>query len=731
MKKRNKYIFTLICLLSFTFINCHAQISKGGFPLSDKLEGSSLRYALTNEWEEMPEFSLDLLEKDSSSFKIGGVRFAYGFNVNLTPNNSGTITYLANGTKVWRVKIHSENALNLNLIFDKFHLEEGAKLFLYTPDKRQILGAFTSDNNHRSNILATSVIEGDRVIVEYIEPKGCSGEISIGRVNHGFKDLRKLPYFGSSEGCEVDVNCTNDLAETAKRSTALVTINGETLCSGSLINNTANDKTPYLLSAAHCVAFVNGYSSNQMAATCVFYFNYETPHCFDKIQGTLEMSLSGATIATIQENTDLLLLQLDEIPPIDYNTYYSGWNIAESIQGKVYAVHHPEGDVKKVSRSLTHPTPSDFDCCDEPVVFSSNSHWEVAGWEYGITEGGSSGAPLFDKDDQIIGALSGGYEPSGCEEDNHDFFYRINKVWNGRIYQKALSTWLDPLQTGLKAFSGLEPYQYPCSRISNYDSNDELHHSNETDYPAGSNENGILEYAERFNTNGVVFGVHFILEKGTFYEKDTIWMKIYTGDKKPDSLIYQQRVRISDSYYDQRKGYFQETTQSNLMSKDNYLRLDSVVKVDSSFFIAFEISPNLKYPFAIYATEKKASGQNTAYFKTNGEWKDFTSHPYYSRPTSLLIEPRIASQLETGVSTIFANERAIEIYPNPTTDEVTIEIGEGALNLTIYNMEGINWLSKSNPTEKEVLNLSKFPAGNYIVKITYPNKTSYAKIIKL
>lgn len=728
MRKIQKHILSILLLLSCAFFNSNAQISHGGFPLPEHLQGSSLRHGISNEWEEMPAFSMDLLEKENLSYK-GGLRFAYGFNVNLTPDNSGSTTYLPDGTKVWRVKIHSENALSLNLIFDKYHLADGAQLFIYTPDKHQILGAFTSENNHNSGILATSILDGDSIIVEYIEPKGSTGEISIGKVNHGFKDIRKLPAFGISETCEVDVNCTKDAEERSKRSVALIVFNGETLCSGSLINNTANDGTPYLLSAAHCIAFDNKKTASEMAASSVFYFNYETPHCLDNIQGTLEMSLSGASIVKIHEKTDLLLLLLDENPPADYNTYYAGWNISSTIDGLVYTIHHPEGDVKKISKSLSAPTDNTFECCSDNIDFSINAHWDVAGWEYGITEGGSSGAPLFNSNHQIIGALSGGYEPSGCGITSHDFFYRINKVWKTR--NVSLSTALDPIKSEETQIGGLEPHQYPCHRLSNLEEGDQLHLSEAGEYPAGTNSNGIYEYAEKYEESGYIYGVHFLLEKGTFYESDTIWLKIYKGDNEPNSLIHKQRVKISDCYYNQRKITFQENVQSNLMSRDNYLRLDSVVAVDSSFFIAIEAPQNYTYPLSIYITEEKKSGHNTAYFKEKGEWKPFTSHPQYNRAASLLIEPRIATQMTTDVPLVNSDNTQITLYPNPTTNDVHILFEESPLSFAIYNMNGINYFSKENPAESETIAMGNFPAGTYIIKVIYPQRTAYRKVIKL
>ena len=46
-------------------------------------------------------------------------------------------------------------------------------------------------------------------------------------------------------------------------------------CSGALINNTANDCTPYVLTADHCAYGQNSYASAADHNQWVFYFNFE------------------------------------------------------------------------------------------------------------------------------------------------------------------------------------------------------------------------------------------------------------------------------------------------------------------------------------------------------------------------------------------------------------------------------------------------------------------------
>jgi len=88
------------------------------------------------------------------------------------------------------------------------------------------------------------------------------------------------------------------------------------------------------------------------------------------------------------------------------------------------SIHHPSGDVKKISTYATTPLRVD----NSPNVPGS-LHWRVT-WATGVTEGGSSGSPLFDQSNRIIGDLSGG--PSACgAEVLEDYYGRFDDSWTG------------------------------------------------------------------------------------------------------------------------------------------------------------------------------------------------------------------------------------------------------------------------------------------------------------
>ncbi len=106
-------------------------------------------------------------------------------------------------------------------------------------------------------------------------------------------------------------------------------------------------------------------------------------------------------------------------------------------------------------------------------------------WDRGTTEPGSSGAPLFNFQHQVIGNLTGG--EAVCSLPVNDYFSKIYKCWN--LYReptRQLSYWLDPDKTEVVAIKGYDPYNpepppVPIERFTVYPNPSDGHFSVETD----------------------------------------------------------------------------------------------------------------------------------------------------------------------------------------------------------------------------------------------------------
>lgn len=171
-------IYFGLCL--FLGVSVKAQISHGGQPLP-----LTATKSLTEDmFITMPPFDLaEQLRLDSleATGLRNGFRFAYKFVTDYTPENSGVHFTLSDGTKVWRLGIRSEGALSLNIMFSKYHLPEGARVFLYNSDQSEVLGSFNHLNNSERGILPVASIQGDELIIEYQEPAKTAFSGKLGR----------------------------------------------------------------------------------------------------------------------------------------------------------------------------------------------------------------------------------------------------------------------------------------------------------------------------------------------------------------------------------------------------------------------------------------------------------------------------------------------------------------------------------------------------------------------
>lgn len=421
-------------------------------------------------------------ELDHREDKAGHMpKFARSIPTDISLTNSGTWTTLPGGDRVWRVRLSSPGALALIPCYDRFYIPAGASLHVYTPDRDEVIGAFTSANNPADGIYNTGLIHGDACIIEYYEPASVAGrgQIHLNELGHAYrmvpgrKQARQTTGFGGSETCEVNVRCSEG-AGWQDQKNAIVRILVKTgpnfgWCSGALVNNTNLDCTPYVLSADHCYQDdVTGVlPSISDLGLWTFYFQFESPTCANPDSaGTLANNfLIGCTFVAASLDTggnsgsDFALLRLKSNPPAAYNPYFAGWSNINIPSDSGVGMHHPNADIKKIS---TYTTPL------QSVSWAGialNTHWSVI-WAatangHGVTEGGSSGSPIFDPGHHIVGTLTGG--GSDCTTPNGlDEYGKFAYHWarNGTTSNKQLQPWLDPAGTGAQTLGGT---YVPCT----------------------------------------------------------------------------------------------------------------------------------------------------------------------------------------------------------------------------------------------------------------------------
>lgn len=434
--------------------NAEAQISQGGTPVGFSLKSKSVIPVV----QMMKVDSDELLREDAYTDTMPDYpyRFSKNLTVDLSPENAGHIEEIKGKGMLWRIAIRSEGAYSIHLIFNKFKIPPGATLFLYDPDHTQVLGAFTSQNNKPWETLAMAPLAGDEIIVEYFEPFNAPfrGSICIGTVGHAYRDIlgTQDDRYGLSQACNKDINCS-DGADWQYEKHAVCRIifsklNGNSyLCTGALINTTRNDETPFFLTANHCLP------TTYEAQSAVFYFNYESPSC-NGGDGDVSQTISGSAIQATTTNLDFSLVKMSDTIPQTYKPYFAGWNASTDAPEKVASIHHPQGDVKKIALYNKAPVTGDFIYL---YAYDHNTHWYIDNWTRGITEGGSSGSPLFDQNHLIVGDLTGGSVVANCtsadafyEKFSHSFADYSDK-------REQLRYWLDPDTTGITSLNGYGP----------------------------------------------------------------------------------------------------------------------------------------------------------------------------------------------------------------------------------------------------------------------------------
>jgi hypothetical protein len=158
----------------------------------------------------------------------------------------------------------------------------------------------------------------------------------------------------------------------------------------------------------------------------------------------------GSTLLASSYEYDFALVELAQVPPLEYKPYYAGWNLSPSAPGQVLSIHHAGGGPKKVSASGTGVISGNYS--DDPSR-APGAFWKVKKWDTGITEGGSSGAPLFNNNYQVIGTLTGG--SAQCNFPYNDYFQKLS----ASVQASSLKQWLDPAGLNVMAVPGLDPFK--------------------------------------------------------------------------------------------------------------------------------------------------------------------------------------------------------------------------------------------------------------------------------
>jgi len=669
MRIKTIYILTLFLSILLPALVI-GQISEGGVPIEiQKLKSS----APDNDWIVMPlvdNQKMRMMNNKTDQSHLKSFRFAYSFPVMLSLKNSGK-WFNTTKVNVWQLYIRSTGAYSLNLILEQFKLPDHARLFLISMKTGQIKGAYTSANNSDSKVLAIEPVEGDEMLVQYEEPVQAAfpGEFQITKVAHDFIGItgdgvhRPL---GVSGTCNVNVNC--DVAngsENIRDAVCRIIIEGAEICSGTMLNNTAFDGIPYILTANHCIG------TEKKAQASVFLFNYEAPYCSyynsPSIDGDVSHSMSGSSLKAAFDSLDFALVRLNTIPPYNYRTYLAGWNRLNITPITSMSIHHPEGDIKKVSIDLDPAVTGSFN-----GSYLSKGFWNILTWEYGVTEAGSSGGGLFDQNKQLIGSLTGG--SSNCTSKKNDFYEKFVLSWNHRNEtNKQLKYWLDPLNSNVDKLAGMASNSgktlcMPTTNFKNGDTQAIIPITiglTKKGYWSGSNNAGFTDFAEKFtfSKNCEVQGISMGIAKMKINPSNSnpiLEIQIFQGKDNPETLIYAEMFNISKFTVDAM----------------NYVSFKNPVKTVGNFFVSYNISHlQQSDTLVVYMANRKSDVTNSFYLKNLTGWSTYNANNPGGNGSALLFEI-LSCNIDdpVGINEFKTDLPGARFFPNPLTGNSVLTI---------------------------------------------------------
>lgn len=409
-----------------------------------------------------------LLLEDFENEKSGlPLREALLYPLEINIKNSGRWTQLDDSHNNWRLTIDASGSYGIIIRYKDLYIPKGAKLYVYTTENNKNATLYTYEDNPTGGFYSTETWGGESITLEYVAPIDLKEQprIETAEIGYCYKDIARENNVGlrvlsdANKSCMLNVNCPEAMNwQDQKKGVVRIRVkikDGLYLSSGSLVNNTNKDKTPYVLSACHCF-YIKGDTAEMKTAE--FYFNDEFPSCENHSARPKEKLLIGAellVLGLIDGGSDVALVKLTSDIPKDYDIFFNGWN--RENKDKTFrngaVIHHPYGDAKKISFYTDLLATTSYK--DSWYTSAKDAHWMVRYVNGSSTAGGSSGSPIFNQDGLIVGTLTGG--ESKCSSPGlPDYFGKFSYHWDQNAGEnQQISKYLDPTNSGVTQLPGM------------------------------------------------------------------------------------------------------------------------------------------------------------------------------------------------------------------------------------------------------------------------------------
>jgi hypothetical protein len=340
--------------------------------------------------------------------------------------DGGVLAQTSLQTTAWGGKVRVRGAARLRLHLSDVALPAGARLWVHG-DGGQTAGPFGAELLAPDGSLWTPSVEGEEVALDVEAPAaalaggvGGAGDAGDNR-GYGFTIDAALELVGAGGGlrggrgagakqssCRVDASCvgSGDFPgyTAARHAVGLMEFVEDFVsfeCTGQLLNDTAGDGAPYLLTAHHCI------STQAVASSLQVLFDDFTPSCNGTPPAHSSLpTASGSTLLVTgraDSAPDFTLLRLASVPS---GRTFLGWDAdpgATRDGTRLYRISHPEGESQMFS--VTTADSGSAGCTEDNLPLSRFIYSDLA---IGAAAPGSSGSAAMLADGRVVGQLFGG-----------------------------------------------------------------------------------------------------------------------------------------------------------------------------------------------------------------------------------------------------------------------------------------------------------------------------------
>ena len=314
-------------------------------------------------------------------------------------------------TSTWTYEARIPTAISMSLHASRLALPPSAVLTVAAGSTR---ATYRARDISRGGLWSRPLIGDTLEISVSVETSEASQvELQIDSLQAGYRGLGGTvadhPHYRRITTSQTDTPaaCTQNYACNATsanqgpaHATVAVLIGNQYQCTGTLLNNTRGDGTPYILTARHCQTGKLGGGDPGTAASVVIYWDAVTP-CGQTLQSFYSDQVTQSGAVTVVEQQDAWLIKLDSLP-VATDAYYAGWDATGGTFTGGYSIHHSLGDDKQYVSWYGQAVLQHLSAATLQVGYNS-TFWGLVN-ELGNVGAGSSGGPLFDPNNNVVGS---------------------------------------------------------------------------------------------------------------------------------------------------------------------------------------------------------------------------------------------------------------------------------------------------------------------------------------